>query len=184
MSWAGYDVTPGNRVNPRERGYRRITPSSEEVRFLQLVFCCTQKRWWFTSDSGLVSLESHAPSEQIKQNRSKGCILSQADRQETQEVPQVCFRGQSLPILCSPIWTGTGPPNIYKVYGRSSCPVVALRHPHFELLGPLANISSIPRSGTETLRLSARSSTDPGTMNEPTHERVFCCLASEQHFWG
>ncbi len=42
-----------------------------------------------------------------------------------QEFPQVCFRGQSLPILCSPVWTGTGPPNIYKVYGRSSGPVAA-----------------------------------------------------------
>ncbi len=46
------------RVTPIERGYRRITPNSEEVRFLQPVFCCTQKRWWFTSDSRLASLES------------------------------------------------------------------------------------------------------------------------------
>ncbi len=30
----------GNRVTPRERGCRRITPNSEEVGFLQTVFCC------------------------------------------------------------------------------------------------------------------------------------------------
>ncbi len=49
------------------------------------------------------------------------------------------------------------------------------KHPHFELLGRLANISSIPRSGTETSRLSAWSSMDPGTTNEPTKE---CSAAS------
>ncbi len=43
---------PGNRVTPREMGYRRITPHSDGVGFLQPVFCCAQKRWWFTSDFG------------------------------------------------------------------------------------------------------------------------------------
>ncbi len=43
-------------------------------------------------------------------------------------------------------------------------------HLHFELLRRLANISSIPRSGTMTSRLSSQSSTDPGTTNEPTKE--------------
>ncbi len=68
--------------------------------------------------------------------------------------PKVCFRGQSLPILCSPVWKATGHPNTYIVilrnaaYGRSSGPVAALGCLHFELLGQLANISSIPRSGT------------------------------------
>ncbi len=37
-----------DRVTPREGGYRRITPHSDGVWFLQPVFCCTQKRWWFT----------------------------------------------------------------------------------------------------------------------------------------
>ncbi len=63
-SWAGYGVTPGNRVTPRERGYRRITANSEEVRFLQPVFCCTQNRLWFTSDSGLASLRQSGMSSQ------------------------------------------------------------------------------------------------------------------------
>ncbi len=68
--------------------------------------------------------------------------------------PKVCFRGQSLPILCSPVWKATGHPNTYIVilrnaaYGRSSGPVAALGCPHFELLGQLANISSIARSST------------------------------------
>ncbi len=93
----------GNRVTPRERGCRRITPNSEEVGFLQTVFCCTPKKRWFTSDSGIASLESRAQSEQnrdanskvylvsdptprfVCDHRSKGCILSHPDSQETQE---------------------------------------------------------------------------------------------------
>ncbi len=99
MSWAGYGVTPGNCVTPRERGYRRITPNSEEVGFLQPVFCCTQKKM-VVCDSGLASLESRAKSEQIQDanskvhlvsdstlrlvcdHRSKGCIFSHPDHQE------------------------------------------------------------------------------------------------------
>ncbi len=158
-SWAGCGVAPGNRVTPRERGYRIITPHSDGVWFLQPVFCCTQKSWCFTSDSGLASFESCAQSEQVQDanskvhfvsdptarlvcdHRSKGCILSHPDRQETQENPQVRFRGQSLPVFCSSVWTGSGPSNIYKVYGCSSGPIMAPGHLNFDLLGRLTNIS-------------------------------------------
>ncbi len=75
-SWAGYGVTPGNRVTSRERGYRRITPNLKRVGILKPVFRCTQKKSWFKTDSGLASLESHTRSEQIQDASSEVHLVS------------------------------------------------------------------------------------------------------------
>ncbi len=184
-SWAGYGVKPGNRVTSIERGYRRITPNSEEVRFLQPVFCCTQKRWWFTSDSRLASLESRAKGEQFQDANSKVHLVSDPTPRlvcdhdikdgyfhiqivkRHRNFLRFAFEGKAYQYCVLPFGLALAPRTFTKCMDAA---LAQLRHSHFELLGQFANISSIPWSGTETLRLSARSSTDPGTTNEPTKE--------------
>ncbi len=159
-----------------------------ESGFYSRYFCCAKKKWWFTSDFGLASFEPCAQSEQVQDadskvhfvsdptrrlvcdHRSKGCIFSHPDRQETQEASQVRFREQSLPVLCSSVRPCSGSSNVYKMYGRSPGPIVAPGHPNCKLSGWLSNISSIPGSGTDTSRLSAPSPKEPRATDKSTKE--------------
>ncbi|KAL0149567.1 hypothetical protein M9458_055094 [Cirrhinus mrigala] len=95
-------------VSLLEKGaIEEIPPTQMESGFYSRYFVVPKKVW------GLASFKS--------------CTQG---HQETQEVPQVCFRGQSLPISCSTVRIGSGPSDIYKVYGRSSGPVPAPGHPN------------------------------------------------------
>lgn len=98
---------------------------------------------------------------------SEGCILSRPDRQETQEVPQVRFRGQSLSI---PFGLSLAP----RMFTKCMDAVLALLqlsgHPNIELSGWLADISSITGSGDSASGLGARSLEEPRTVGEPSKE--------------
>ncbi len=144
-------------------------------------------------DSELVSFEPGTQSEQVQDanyqvrfvsnpttrlvcdNRSKGYIFSHPDRQETQKIPQVRFRGQTLPVLCSSILAGSGPPNVHKVYQRSSGPTSAPGLLNFELPRRLADSNPIAGSDTKTSRFSAQSFSKPGT----TYESMEECSATQ-----
>ncbi len=58
-------------ISAEERGYRRRTPLSYEVRFLQPIFCCAQKRWRLTTNIGFTPFESCTQNEQIQDVDSK-----------------------------------------------------------------------------------------------------------------
>ncbi len=58
-------------ISAEERGYRRRTPLSDEVRFLQPIFCCAQKRWRLTTNIGFTPFESCTQNEQIQDVDSK-----------------------------------------------------------------------------------------------------------------
>ncbi len=102
-----------------------------------------------------VHFVSNPTKRLVCDHRSKRCIFSHPDRQETQEIPQVRFRGQSLPVLCSSVLAGSGPPNVHKVYGHSSGPTLAPGCPNIELPRRLADLNSIAGSGADISRLSA-----------------------------
>ena len=173
-----------NDSSAEERGYRRSTPLSDGVRFLQPLFCCTKKRGRFATHIGSTPFESCTQDEQIQDvngkvhfvsdstkhlvchDRSEGCIFSYSDHQETQEVPQIRFRGQSVSIPCSSVRLSPGSPNFFKMHGRSSGPVAAPGRSCVELLGRLAGASSITDSSTLSPRFSAESFKQPGLMHE------------------
>ncbi len=68
---------------------------------------------------------SYSTKRLVCHDRSEGCILSYSDHQETQEVPQIRFRGQSVSITCPSFRISPGSTNLHEMHGRSSGSVAA-----------------------------------------------------------
>ncbi len=62
----------------------------------------------------------------------------------SQTLSEVCFRGHSVPILCSPIRAGFGPTHFFEVHRCSTFPPQNERDAHSKLFGRLADFSSVP----------------------------------------
>ncbi len=58
-------------ISAEERGYRKSTPLSDEVKFLQPIFCCALKRWRLTTNIGFTPFEYCTQNEQIQDVDSK-----------------------------------------------------------------------------------------------------------------
>lgn len=53
-------------ISAEKRGYRKSTPLSDGIRFLQLIFCCAQKRWRLIANIGFTPFEPCNQNEQIQ----------------------------------------------------------------------------------------------------------------------
>ncbi len=86
-------------------------------------------------------------SDQVKglvcDHRSKRCILPCLHLSSTQEVPEVCFRGRSLPILGSSVGPCTLTLNFHEVCGCCSGSTATPWHPHTQLYQRLVDSGSI-----------------------------------------
>ncbi len=85
-------------------------------------------------------------------DRSKRCILPRLHPSHSQEVPEVCFQGQSIPILGSSLWPCTLTPHFHEVCGFCSGSSVTPGHPHTELHRRLVDSSSIRAIGDSISR--------------------------------
>ncbi len=65
--------------------------------------------------------------------RSKRRRLPYLHPSHSQGVPEVCFRGRSLPVSGSSLRPSTLTPHFYKVCGCCVSSVAATRHPHTQL---------------------------------------------------
>ncbi len=97
-------------------------------------------------------------------------VLSHSDSTASQTVSEVCFRGHSVPILCSPVRAGFGPALIFKVRGCSTFPAQGERDAHPQLSGRLADFSSVPGHATQPHRLAAYSLGFPRAMCKQAKE--------------
>ncbi len=79
--------------------------------------------------------------------RSERRILPHIHPSSTQEVPEVCFRGQSVPISGSSIRSGTLIWHFHQVCGCCSGSPATPGHPHNELHRRLVDTSSIRANG-------------------------------------
>ncbi len=100
----------------------------------------------------------------------EGRVLSHSDSTASQTVSEVCFRGHSVPILCSPVRAGFGPAHIFKVRGCSTFPPQGERDAHPQLSGRLADFSSVPGHATQPHRLDAYSLGVPRAMCKQAKE--------------
>ncbi len=82
-------------------------------------------------------LKTGRVSDQVRglvcHDRSKRRILPYLHPSHSQEVPEVCFRGQSLPISGSSLPSSTLTLHFFKVFGCRVSSVAATRHPHIQL---------------------------------------------------
>ncbi|KAI2651174.1 enzymatic polyprotein [Labeo rohita] len=113
-------------------GHRGGPSSRQGVRVLQLVLHCSEEGWrpafHFRSETTeLFSFEvevqnadyqSSGVTNQVRglvcDDRSRRCLLPRLHPSSTQEVPEVCFQGRSIPILGSSIWPSTLPPHFHE----------------------------------------------------------------------
>ncbi len=135
-----------------EEGGHRGGPSLRKgVRVLQPVLHSSKEGWGVASDfkSASAELLSHATEVQdadtqtgrvsdqvwglVCHDRSKGCIFPCLHHSHSQEVPEVCFRGQSLPVSGSSIWPSTLTPHFHEVCGCCVSSIAATGHPHTQL---------------------------------------------------
>ncbi len=89
-------------------------------------------------------------------DRSQGCILPYIHPSSTQEVPEVCFRGRSIPVLGSSVRPVTLTPHFHKVSGCCLGSVATPGHPHTELHRRLVDFSSVRADGVSASRCRPR----------------------------
>ncbi len=84
-------------------------------------------------------------------------VTSYIHPSQSQEVPEICFQGQSLPISGSSLRPSTLTPNFHEVCGCCSGSSVTPGHPHTQLHRRLVDFSSFRADGGSTSRYRSRS---------------------------
>ncbi len=112
----------------------------------------------------------------------KGRVLSHSDSTASQTVSEVCFRGHSVPILCSPVRAGFSPTHLFEVHGCSTFPPQSEWDAHSQLSRRLANFSSVPGHAYQPHRLAAYSLGVPRAMCQ--HAEEHSCPESVHNISG
>ncbi len=101
-----------DRTNPGERAGKWL---------LQPLFCGAQEGWRTPLDSRSQAHQQSALQASVQNDIAgtdpgansprgfKGRVLSHSDSTASQTLSEVCSRGHSVPIPCSPVWAGFGP---------------------------------------------------------------------------
>ncbi len=148
-----------NGVNPTLVGPEQALGMEREVdtllrkgvRVLQPVLHSSKEGWRVASHFRSASIEplrhetevqysytqTHRVSDQVRglvcHDRSKRRIFPCLHPSHSQEVPEVCFRGRSLPISGSSLRPSTLIPHFHEVCGCCAGPAAAPGHPHTQL---------------------------------------------------
>ncbi len=150
--------------NSLEEGGHRGGPSSRKgVRVLQPVLHSSQEGWRVASHFRSASVEPLSQQTEVQDahtqtgrvsnqvqglvchDRSKGRILPYLHPSHSQGVPEVCFRGRSLPISGSFLRPSTLTPHFYKVCECHVSSIAVTRHPHTQLHRRLVDSRSTSR---------------------------------------
>ncbi len=133
----------------REEAIEVVPPHKKRVRVLKPALHNSQEGWRVAShfrsasveplsqQTGVQDAQTGRVSDQVRglvcHDRSKRRILPYLHLSHSQGVPEVCFRGQSLPISGSSLRPSTLTPHFYKVCGCRVSSVAATRHPPTQL---------------------------------------------------
>jgi len=98
---------------------------------------------------------SNSTQRLVCHDRPQGCIFSHGNYATTQEVPEVRFRGWSLPISGSYIWPSLVTPHMHKMHGCSTGSFTTAGHPHFKLHRRLVDTRPVSRACATTYRPSS-----------------------------
>ncbi len=176
-----------------QRGHRTCSPARQTVRLLQPVFSRSQERWGVASDFRSSRVEplpqniqvqnaynqddcfSHPIGGLVCDNRAKGRLFSYRNIASTQEVPEVRFRGRSLPVSGSSIRPSLVTPHIHEMHGCSSGSSTTPGHPHFKLHRRLADSGSISGASASTSGCHPSSSRISGVETQRQEKRSLSC---------
>ncbi len=198
LAGSGYG-TRGESPIKEEGGHRGGPSSREGIRVLQPVFHSSQEGWQVASDHRSASTEPLSQSAEVQDahaeascvtnqvrglvchDRSKRRILPRIHPSVSQEVPNVRFWGQSIPISGSSLRSSTLTPHVYKSSGCNTSFIEAAGHPHTKLYRRLADSSSVGDGGGETSRCRPRSYKTVGVETKRQEKCAFS--SSEDHLF-
>ncbi len=106
-------------------------------------------------------------------DRYKRCLFPCLHPSQSQEVPEVCFQGQSLPISSSSLRPSTLTPDIHEVCGCCSGSSATPGHPHTQLHRQLVDFSSFRADGGSTSRCRSCSDERVGVKTKCQEKCVF-----------
>ncbi len=170
---AGSGIGTESRHSLEEGGHITCSSSLERIRVLQPLLHRSEEGWGLSLIIDLLLL-NHAIKrfrfkmltikQFVSQIRtedwfvmiSQGCILPYIHPSSTQEVPEVCFRGRSIPVLGSSVRPVTLTPHFHKVSGCCLGSVATPGHPHTELHRRLVDFSSVRADGVSASRCRPR----------------------------
>ncbi len=115
-------------------------------------------------------------------DRSQGRILPCLHPSHSQEVPEVCFRGRSLPVSDSSVWPRTLTPHFHEVCGCCVSSVAVTGHPHTQLHRRLVDSHSIRADGGSASRCCSCPHESAGVKTERQEKCAF--YGSENHLSG
>ena len=179
-----------------QRGHRTCSSSTERVGLLQQILPSSQKGWGSASNLGSSRLKPYNQSTQVQDvnrqdgrvansasrlvyhDRSEGRIFSYRDFATTQEIPEVRFRGRSIPVSGSSFRPSLITPHVHKMHGCSAGSITTPGHSHFELYRRLADTSAIARDGATTQGHRVSSSSFSGV---ETQHREECSLSGPEN---
>ncbi len=111
----------------------------------------------------------------VRDNRSQGRIFSRRNIATAQEVPEVRFRGRSLPVSGSSIRPSFVTPHVYEMHGCSTGSSATPGHPHFKLHRRLADSGTVSRACASTSRCRLSSSRISGFETQRQEKRSLSC---------
>ncbi len=174
-SRAGSGIRTRGQLSSEEGGHRGGPSSRQRVRVLQPVLRCSKEGWRVTSNFRSAATEplSQPPEVQnaycktgrvsdqirglVRHDRSKRRLFPCIHPSQSQEVPEVRFQGQSLPISGSSLRPSTLTPNFHEVRGCCTGASATSGHPHTQLHRRLVDFSSFRAVGGSTSRCRSRS---------------------------
>ncbi len=184
----------------KEGGHRGGPSSRERVRVLQPVLHSSKEGWRVASHFRSASVEPLSQQTEVQdaytqagrvsnqvrglvcRDRSKRRILPCLHPSHSQEVPAVCFRGQSLPVSGSSFRPSTLTLHFYEVCGRRVSSAAATGRPHTQLHRRLVDSRSIRADGGSTSRCCSRSHESVGVKTERQEGCAFSI--TENHLSG
>ncbi len=138
---AGSGIRTRSEHSLEEGGHRGGPSSRQRVRVLQPVLHCSKEGWGVASDFRSAAIEplSHAcevqnahcqtgcVSDQVRglvcHDRSKRLLFPYLHLSQSQEFPEVCFQGQSLPISVLPFGLALSPRTFTKCVDAALAPL-------------------------------------------------------------
>lgn len=167
---AGSGVGTRSTDSAVERSHRTCSSGRQGVRVLQPVLYSSKEGWGVKANFGSQGVEPVSEKVQIQNvdhsnnresnqirglvchDRSERRLFSHLHPSLSQEVPEVRFRGRSIPISGSSVRPSTLSPHIYQVYGRGPCSTETSGDSRIELSRRLAYFGPVSGDGSSASR--------------------------------
>ncbi len=183
-------VTGRNLLPPSQAGSRDSTRGTDEVRAIQPLFPCPEKRWRHASYSRSKTAEqgtreahvqddysetdprAHSARGPFHSGGSERCLFSCPGGPSSQALSAICIRGCCIPIQSVTVRAGFGPPYVYDVHECSALAPETQWNARAELSRRLADHRPIEECTRGTQAQAPHPSSGSGLVREHAKEHA------------